>query len=49
MLTFYRCIQTHCKILQEDLILDVGCGNALLLTQLVIILIFYFIYSHVKK
>lgn len=34
---FYRCIQSLCKIGQEDPILDVGCGNALLLIQLVII------------
>ncbi|KAL4111870.1 hypothetical protein QTP88_015747 [Uroleucon formosanum] len=29
-----KCIQSNCKINLEDSILDVGCGNALLLTQL---------------
>ncbi|XP_025422837.1 EEF1A lysine methyltransferase 2 [Sipha flava] len=29
-----KCIQSHCKISLEDPILDVGCGNALLLIQL---------------
>ncbi|VVC40374.1 Protein-lysine N-methyltransferase Efm4,Methyltransferase domain,S-adenosyl-L-methionine- [Cinara cedri] len=29
-----KCIQSYCKLSREDPILDVGCGNALLLTQL---------------
>jgi len=29
-----KCIQSHCKINQTDFLLDVGCGNALLLIQL---------------
>lgn len=42
---FFRCIQSRCKITREDPILDVGCGNALLLIQLVII-IFYFMHLY---
>lgn len=45
---FYRCIQSQHNISQNDPILDVGCGNALLLTQLVIIFIFYFLYLYFK-